>query len=264
MKHLLITDDDHLITKIFKERFESAGYQVSATYSGADTIEFLKHAKPDAVILDLVLPDMSGVDVLKYIRSKSETRIIPVFVVSNSYCFSGIVQSAWSAGATKFINKEECEIEELITQIDSLINPLEITQAAANSPSEIVNYNILLADDDLVIHGVLEYFLKQGGFIVRSAFDGAQALKMTISSPPDLIILDGIMPEMDGFNVVEKLKEIPELSKIPIIMMTAVKDDSIKERMTELGVVEYLVKPFNLNLLVKLVEQHITKQLANS
>lgn len=263
MKHLLITDDDHFITKILKQQFESAGYQVSSVNSGADAIEFLKETTPDAILLDLVLPDMSGVDILKYIRSHHKTKITPVIVFSNSYCFSGLVQAALGAGATKFLHKEECDIKALISQFDSLLNSLDSIQSTDTPSSTIATHTILVADDDVVIHGVLEFFLKQAGFAVRSAFDGNQALQIIALCPPDLIILDGLMPELNGFHVLEKIKQNPDLSKIPVIMMTSMEDNSLMKKMSELGAVEYLVKPFNLNHLVKLVKKHLTKQLAN-
>jgi putative two-component system response regulator len=261
MKHLLIIDDDHFVAKIFSQNFKSASYEVSTANSGIDAIQMLRNIKPDVIILDLLLPDMSGVDVLKSIRSNLETQLIPVIVISNSYCFSGIAQAAWSAGATKFINKEECEIKELITLIDQMLEPIEAPQQKKDSPKENTSSTILIADDDLVIHGVLEFFLKQAGFHVQSAFDGYQALEMIAFSPPDFIIIDGLMPQLDGFNLVEKINHNPSFAHIPKIMMTTVENESLKNQMMQQGVLEYLVKPFNLNHLVKLVEKHITKSL---
>lgn len=256
MKHLLITDDDHFITKILKERFETAGYQVSVAYDGSETLKKLEKITPQVVILDLGLPDMSGVDVLKRIRSDPKVKNLPVVVVSNSYCFSGIVQSAWNAGATHFINKEDCDISHLISQIDELVEGRHHVKypddnSAGHKPL------VLIADDDLVIHGVVEFFLHQAGLDVKSAINGNQAVQMIEASVPDVIIVDSSMPGIDGFHVVDIIKENPLLSNIPIIMMAHADDELTQKMMAEHGVVEYVVKPFNLNKLVDLVKEHV-------
>ena len=245
MKHLLIADDDHFITKIFKEKFESAGYQVSSANDGKAAIESLQAARPDAILLDLILPDMNGVGVLEFIRSEENLADLPVIVVSNSSYFSGMVQAAWDAGATHFINKEDCNLTELVAQVDGVLRSPK-TPNKTKTPVKKGSCTVLLADDDQVIHGVLEFFLNQAGFTVNSAFDGKEALETARNNPPDIMILDGLMPKMDGFEVMDEWSKDETLSKIPVIMMTAVEDVDKKDSMTGKGVVEYLVKPFNL------------------
>lgn len=256
MKHLLITDDDHFITKMLRERFEAAGYDVSVAYDGFETLKVLETVTPHAVILDLGLPDMSGVEVLRKIRSNPLAKNVPVVVVSNSYCFSGIVQSAWNAGATHFINKEDCEIPHLISQIDELLEGRHHHEFTDEYSSEHKPL-ILIADDDLVIHGVVEFFLHQAGFDVKSATNGIQAIQMIEATLPDVIIVDSEMPGIDGYHVVDIIKQNPSLSGIPIIMMAHADDELTKKMMAEHGVVEYVVKPFNLNKLVDLVKDHV-------
>jgi|AntRauTorckE6833_2_1112554.scaffolds.fasta_scaffold45968_2 DNA-binding response OmpR family regulator len=256
MRHLLIADDDHFITKIFKEKFEAAGYRVSSADNGESVIEALKENKPDAILLDLILPDMNGVGVLQFIRSNKDLADLPVIVVSNSSYFSGMVQAAWHAGATHFINKEDCNLNELVSQVDGVLNSSGPAQKV-KAPVKKDGSTVLLVDDDTVIHGVLEFFLNQAGFSVTSAFDGVEAFEMASENPPDIMILDGLMPTMDGFEVMEKWSKDETLSKIPVLMMTSVEDQKKKDEMTEKGVAEYLIKPFNLNELVKLVSKHV-------
>ncbi len=254
MKHLLITDDDHFITKILREQFEAADYEVSVAYSGEETLRTLGKAIPQAIILDLGLPDMSGVDVLKWIRKNPATKTLPVIVVSNSYCFSGIVQAAWNAGATHFINKDECDIPHLISQIDGFVegrhqHPGESEDSASSKPM------VLIVDDDPIVHGVLEFFIHQAGFDVKSAMNGAVALEMMKEISPSIMLIDGYMPGIDGYHVVDIIKEDPELSHMPIIMMTTDDDDPTGKLLKQHGVVDYVVKPFNLNKLVEMVKE---------
>lgn len=258
MKHLLITEDDHFIAKILREQFEAAGYDVALAYNGEETLKSLGKLVPQALILDLGLPDMSGVDVLRVIRKNPDTKTLPVIVVSNSYCFSGIAQAAWNAGATQFINKEECDIPHLISQIDGFV---EGRHQHHSEPVEtgLKRPMVLIVDDDPIVHGVLEFFMHQAGFDVKSAMNGAVALEMMKEISPDIMIIDGYMPGIDGYHVVDIIKEDPELSHMPIIMMTTEDDEPTRELLKQHGVVEYVVKPFNLNKLVDMVREHMLK-----
>lgn len=259
MKHLLIADDDHFITKIFNEKFKSSGYQVSVANDGEAAIKVLQKNKPDAILLDLILPDMNGVEVLKFIRSDENLADLPVIVISNSSYFSGMVQAAWNAGATHFINKEDCNLKELVTQVNEVLNT-SATHQKVTAPAKKGKSKVLLVDDDTVIHGVLEFFLNQAGFQVSSAFDGKQAIEMATKNPPDLMILDGLMPVMDGFEVMETWSTDKYLSKIPVVMMTSVDEKKKRAEMADKGVAEYLIKPFNLNDLVKLATKHVAEK----
>lgn len=256
MKHLLIADDDRFITEIYKEKFESAGYRVVTVNDGRKAIESLKHEKPDAILLDLDLPDMNGVLVLEFIRTEESLADLPVIIISSSSYFSGMAQAAWDAGATHFINKGNCDLKELVAEVEAVLN-LSKSSEEKNTLPKKSNYTVLLVDDDQVIHGVLEFFLKQSGFTVRSAFNGKEAFKIANDNPPDIMILDGFMPEMDGFELMDKWSKHETLSQIPVLMMTSLHDDTKKASMTAKGVVEYLTKPFNLHDLVKLVSKHL-------
>jgi CheY-like chemotaxis protein len=103
-KKILIVDDDQIIANIYTNKFRIDGYEAEAVGDGETAVEILSRAPPDLVILDLALPGMSGVEVLKHIRSRPETAALPVIVLSNNYLTS-MVQDAWKAGATKCLAK---------------------------------------------------------------------------------------------------------------------------------------------------------------
>ena len=103
---------------------------------------------------------------------------------------------------------------------------------------------ILIADDDPLLIKLVEHKLQSRGFKVISAADGAQALRLAIEHKPDLIVLDAMMPEMDGFEVLGKLKELPETEDISVIMLTARKQERDVVTGLSLGARDYLVKPF--------------------
>lgn len=109
---------------------------------------------------------------------------------------------------------------------------------------------ILFADDDVILHRVMVHRLNREGFTVESAFNGRQALEMAEQSAPDLMILDGMMPELDGFAVLREWKSRDELKDIPVIMLTARNRENDIVGALEEGAVDYLTKPFSPGELV--------------
>lgn len=115
---------------------------------------------------------------------------------------------------------------------------------------QIESKKILLVDDDEHILRSLEIYLKMEDFAVITAGGGAEALEKVEKEKPDLIVLDVMMPEIDGFQVLQSLKSKPETESIPIIMLTAKSQDIDVLKGYQKGVSSYMTKPFNLNELV--------------
>jgi DNA-binding response OmpR family regulator len=130
MKKILITEDDALIATIYRKRCETAGFEVEIAADGKVAIERLKAQPPDIVLLDLMLPHIDGVQVLKFMRSEEALKNIPVLVLSNAYAGS-IVQAARDAGASKCLIKASCSPNQLIAEIQAL---LLASPAAATAP----------------------------------------------------------------------------------------------------------------------------------
>ena len=312
MKRILITDDDQFLANVCRRKFEEAGFDVTVATDGNTAIEELVLHPPDVVLLDLMLPEIDGLAVLRFLRSRERLRGLPVIVVSNLSYFSGVVQAAWHAGATYFFNKGDCSPASLVETALKVVTPgmeepspppppppapVEVArpsgppplppqkpgtepEAAPPSPPPAAvparrfvsrpapdgdvpppraapardgsqPARILVADDDRVIQGVLTFFLSQAGFTVKAANNGRQALEMAENEKPDLLVLDGRMPELDGFEVLKRWRQAPALSKIPVVMLTSETDESKMASALGGGAVAYLTKPFSPDDLVK-------------
>lgn len=239
--------------------------------NGVSAIEHLTESPPDALLLDLGLPLIDGIGVLHFVRTHEGLRGLPVVVFSNSGYFSGEVQAAWKAGATHFHNKADSGPFEVVNCVNQALGKAAINSPPIDDKSEskgaytlpVSTYlsptpsestksrDVLIADDDKLVHGVLKFFLEQADCTVRSVYDGKQALDAAIASAPDLLILDVLMPIMDGFQVVEHWAQHPVLCKIPVVMLTSLDDEAQRPTMAQNGVVEYIVKPFSPDTLVK-------------
>ena len=128
-----------------------------------------------------------------------------------------------------------------------------ITQNTTYAPSEI-----LLVDDSPANLDVLSTLLNRQGYTVRTAINGALALRTIAVAPPDLILLDVIMPEMDGFEVCRRLKANPASAGIPVIFLTALDNPPSQTNSFRLiGAVDYITKPFRLDDVLIRVEAHL-------
>ncbi len=116
---------------------------------------------------------------------------------------------------------------------------------------------ILVVDDEVYILHILEFSLGAEGFEVITANNGEIAVEKAIQEKPDLIVLDIMMPGLDGYETCRRLKREPETKHIPVILLTAKGRDSDKRLGFEVGAIDYVVKPFSPNRLIGRVEEII-------
>ncbi len=113
MKKILIIEDDQIIANVYRNKLTLGGYQTEAALDGESGLELMRTFRPDALVLDLMLPKMSGVEVIKEIRGELEFSKLPIIVFSNTY-LTNLVQEAWKAGATKCISKSNCSPKDFL------------------------------------------------------------------------------------------------------------------------------------------------------
>ena len=132
MYKLLLVDDDKLIANIYRNKFSVEGFMVEIASDGQEGLDLVKAFKPDVVILDLMLPKMSGVELLTVIRTLPDCQKLPVIVFSNTY-LSATVQEAWKAGATKCLSKSSCSPTQLVKLVQSIVGTPSRMNGAAKT-----------------------------------------------------------------------------------------------------------------------------------
>src|SRR5882724_9098314 len=120
MKQLLLVDDDALVIRSYRDRLSAHGFQVNTAASGSAAIAILRGARPDLVVLDLMMPDLSGVDVLKFIRSEPRLAATPVVLLTNTY-LNDLGRQAAALGIQKALLKAECTPSALMASIDEIL-----------------------------------------------------------------------------------------------------------------------------------------------
>jgi DNA-binding response OmpR family regulator len=113
MKKILIIEDDQIVANVYRNKFSLEGFEVDIAHDGVSGLESIKTFRPDAVVLDLMLPKMTGVDLMKQVRGDETFGKLPIIVFSNTY-LTNMVQEAWKAGATKCLSKANCTPKQLL------------------------------------------------------------------------------------------------------------------------------------------------------
>ena len=132
MKKILIVEDDQLVATAYKKRFREAGYEVEWAPDGLEGIKMVGTLKPDVVLLDLLMPRLDGIEVLKYIRSHPDLKNLPVVVFSNSY-MTNLVESAWRAGADQCLMKASTTPAQLFDAVNKAMQQAA-TRASMPTP----------------------------------------------------------------------------------------------------------------------------------
>lgn len=263
-KQITIVEDDSFVARIFQNKFEQAGYKITVTNNGQDALKSMTTQPPDLIFLDLSLPNLSGVEILRFIRKTERTKKIPVFILTNSQSLSPEVQSAWQNGANMFFNKSFSDLNNVVNIVSEhfgLVSEKPIISNPA-SPGNSDGATILVVDDDPMIHRVLKFFLTQVGYKVLQAYNGKDALALAEESYPDLMILDRAMPEMDGLEVMTNWRSNPKLSNIPVIMLSSTKKLPQYENALPAGIVEYVQKPFSTDELLAHIRKSLSQPVA--
>ena len=120
MKKILIIEDDQIVANVYRNKLIVQGYRVEVANTGETGYDLIKSFRPDAVILDLVLPRLSGVELLEIVRAEAEFAKLPMIVFSNTY-LTNMVQEAWKAGATKCLSKANCTPRQILEALGSVL-----------------------------------------------------------------------------------------------------------------------------------------------
>ena len=124
MKKILIIEDDQILGNIYRNKLTVEGYQVESATTGESGLALMRTFQPSMILLDLLLPQLSGVDVIKHIRAENDFAKTPVVVLSNTY-LTNLIQDAWKAGATKCLSKATCSPKDILEVVRSTVGPNE-------------------------------------------------------------------------------------------------------------------------------------------
>lgn len=150
MKKILIIEDDQILSNIYRNKLTVEGYQVESAGNGESGLALMRTFQPQMILVDLLLPQLSGVEVIKHIRSEADFAKLPIVVLSNTY-LTNLIQDAWKAGATKCLAKSRCSPKDILDVVRQTVgDPSQIAVPApeAGTPPEIAAAGVPPKTDD--------------------------------------------------------------------------------------------------------------------
>ncbi len=205
-RDIVVIDDDPSTQEILRTYLEPAGYTVHGVYDSRLALTTIQHVHPGLIILDVLMPHLNGWDVLVQLKSHPDLAAIPVLLCT-------IVERqrmGLMLGAADYLVKPIYEAE-ILARVQRILSP----------PA-----TVLVIDDDPDARQVIRTILETQHYCVLEAADGESGLCLLESTPPDLLVLDLLMPQMDGFAVLDRLRSVDRWTQLPVIVVTAMDLDT--------------------------------------
>lgn len=247
-KILLIEDEESLV-ELLSDKLQKEGYEVKTALDGESGFNKIKEFAPDLILLDIVMPKMDGYEVLE--KMKEEKIKIPVIIISNSGQPVEIEKTS-KLGAIDHLIKTEFGADEVLEKVGKCLKSdysdgaksEYVPVAKENSGAKKLNIKVALVEDDPFLREICSKKLAKEGYTVYEAIDGQQALDTVKKIKPDIVLLDIILPAIDGFQILHEIRNNQDktIAGVPIIMLSNLgQEDDIKKAM-EMGANDYLVK----------------------
>ncbi len=244
---VLVVEDEPEIAYILKATLLAKGYRVHLATTGDEGLALARRHRPDLISLDVRLPDIDGFRLMEIFRHDPETHAAPILVVSAI----DERQRAFKAGASAFLQKP-IETDKLMATLDSLISGRAGKRVG----------RVLVVDDDEAVRQICVEVLSNAGFEVASAATLEQARRAIRERRPDVMLLDVVLPDGEGFTFLEELKAERAGSRLAVMFVSARTETSAKIRALKLGGEDYLTKPFDALELCARVESVMRRKEA--
>jgi CheY-like chemotaxis protein len=261
-KRLLVVEDNPAEQLSTRELLGYEDIDIDVVDSGGAALHALSEASYDCAVLDLRLPDMSGFDVLAQLRDNPQLKDLPVVVFTGRELTpeeDAQLHTLARSVVVKDVESPERLLDETALFLHRVIADLPVEKQNMldrlhRSDDALANRKVLVVDDDVRNIFAVSSVLERRGMTVLSAGTGREAIE-TIASTPDLaiVLMDIMMPEMDGYETMQVIRQNPELRRLPIIALTAKAMKGDRERCLEAGASEYLAKPVNTEQLLSVL-----------
>lgn len=259
-KTILLAEDEEVLRKVIAAKLVKEGYRVIEAEDGKATLDKLKKERPALLLLDMVMPQVTGFEVLAEMRKDEKLRRIPVIIISNSGQPVEI-ERAKAMGAKDYLIKAEFDPKEVVAKVEK-----EIGASAGELPPARSGEGdtVLVVEDDKFLRELIEEKLRIEGFQVVVAIDGEVAFQKASEARPSVVLLDLVLPTANGFEVLKKLKQEEATKKIPVIILSNLGEQDDIDRGRKLGAEDFLVKAyFTPNEIMEKVRTVLEKKRRN-
>ncbi|MFA5993769.1 MAG: response regulator [Parcubacteria group bacterium] len=249
MTKIIIVEDDPMISEIYHRKFSESGFEVLIATSAEQALNLARvEENVDLIMTDLIMPKMDGFQLIEALRGEGYDQNIKIIVTSN-LSERADQERAAALGANGFVAKSDYSPSELVSEIERLMDQYQQQyknsarlEKAKNGKADSNGKKVLLIEDEEIFIEMFGEKLKQDGFVVEAARNGAWGVKEAMKNQYDILVVDMVMPAMTGEEMVAKIKLSEEKKNIPIIVLSASVEDDVAKRVKEMGVQAFFVK----------------------
>lgn len=282
-KKILVVEDDSVLRDVLVEKLTKTGYEAAGAEDGEVAMETMKKMTPDLVLLDILMPKKDGMQVMEEMSNDAVLKTVPIIVVSNSGQPVEI-ERAKKLGARDFLIKAVFEPNEVLEKVNAILGKgivgggeptVTIIQSSeqASQPQNTVagqaanvgnearsSIKVMVVEDDKFLRELLVRKLYSEGFTVESAIDAGGAFEILNKFTPNIILLDLILPGIDGFEILSRIKKNNALAGVPVIILSNLGQKEDIDRAMSLGATGFMVKAnFTLDEIVNKVRKILGK-----
>ena len=266
---VLIVDDvaEHRAALSF--RFAECGFEIVEAAGGMEALRLAHQQTFDVVLLDAAMPDMSGTALLRRIRDKFSASLLPVIMMTPDSQAEHVID-AMKAGANDYVMKPVdfstalARVNNQASRRRAELELCKINAAAGGDERELPAARLLIVDDIADNRAVLARRFVKRGFEIVEADCGKDALRLVHEQQFDVVLLDVMMPDIDGMAVLRQLRTTFSASQLPVIMVTAkTQSEDIVEALKN-GANDYVTKPVDLSIVLARVNNQVARRRAEA
>lgn len=266
LKMVLIIEDQELQSRILTEQLTGKGVEVRQAYTGEEALQLLKEQRFDCIILDLNLPDISGFDLLDQIKAQAELAHVPV-IINTAMELSHDKMDRILKHTEAMVLKSNKSNDRLIDEVSLFMNKLKqgdnksisvkskaVEKGVSTIEKALKNKTVLITDDDMRNIFALSSALQIYDMNILIANNGREALnRLQENEQIDIVLMDIMMPEMDGYEAMREIRKEKKYFKLPIIALTAKAMKNDREKCIEAGANDYISKPVDMDKLLSML-----------
>lgn len=245
---ILIVDDSNVVRTALRKLFERENAIVHEAPNGLQGYSLAVDIRPDLIVSDVDMPSMDGLAMCGRLKETPVTRGIPVVILSGEESDEDI-ERGFSVGASAYVTKSGAQ-RDLIPCVRRILD-----HSAA-----LRDRLVLVVDDSELIRSTVYEGLEREGFRVISASNGHEALEVLRDNHPDLILADLDMPIIDGADLCQAVKSLPDFQHTPFVIMSPLRDVPRMRRLMQQGASSFITKPFHIGQLVIMAEKLLSDQ----
>ncbi|MCA9935083.1 MAG: response regulator [Anaerolineales bacterium] len=261
VKELLLVEDDAALSKSVEKLFSDNDVNLTAVALGRDAIQAISHKNFDCVILDLRLPDMNGFQILETLAADKSITLPPIIVYTGKELTAEEIfklrQYAESI-IIKGVRSEDRLLDEVSLFLHRTVSKLpavkqQMIARLHDDDAVFKDRQVMIVDDDMRNVFALSKLLEERGLRLLRAENGQKALKILETETPDLVLMDIMMPVMDGYETIKRIRAQKQFQTLPIIALTAKAMPFDRDKIVAAGASDYLAKPVDVPRLLSMM-----------